>query len=89
MIRSATSRTSCSTRTPWAIRYLIADTRNWLPGKHVLISPQWIRTVNWGDREFRVALTRRQIEKSPEYDAEHLPAQGHRTAQHGQHENAR
>lgn len=73
----------------WAIRYLIADTRNWLPGKHVLISPQWIHAVNWGDREFRVALTRRQIEESPEYDAEHLPAQHHRKAQHGKHENAR
>jgi len=73
----------------WAIRYLIADTRNWLPGKHVLISPQWIQAVNWGDREFRVALTRQQIEESPEYDAERLPAQDHRKAQHGKRENAR
>ena len=24
----------------WAIRYLIIDTRNWWPGKKVLISPQ-------------------------------------------------
>jgi len=56
----------------WAIRYLIADTRHWLPGKHVLVSPQWIRAVNRGQREFRVALTRQQIEQSPEYDAEHL-----------------
>lgn len=58
----------------WAIRYLIADTRNWLPGKHVLISPQRIRGVDWTDREFRVNLTRRQIERSPEYEAGHLPA---------------
>jgi hypothetical protein len=56
----------------WAIRYLIADTRNWLPGKHVLISPQTVNDVDWGDREFRVSLTRRQIEQSPEYDADHL-----------------
>ena len=26
----------------WAIRYLIVDTRNWWPGKKVLVSPQWI-----------------------------------------------
>ena len=57
----------------WSIRYLMADTRNWLPGKHVLVSPQRVRDVSWGDREFRVALTRRQIELSPEYDAAHLP----------------
>src|SRR4051794_15389903 len=27
----------------WAVRYMIADTRNWLPGKKVLISPRWLR----------------------------------------------
>jgi hypothetical protein len=58
----------------WAIRYLIADTRNWLPGKHVLISPQRVDDVSWAEREFRVDLTRQQIERSPEFDAEHLPA---------------
>jgi uncharacterized protein YrrD len=58
----------------WEIRYLIADTRNWLPGKHVLISPRRVHDVSWSDREFRVSLTRRQIERSPEYDARHLPA---------------
>ena len=26
----------------WAIRYLEVDTRNWWPGKKVLVSPQWI-----------------------------------------------
>jgi hypothetical protein len=60
----------------WTIRYLITDTRHWFPGKHVLVSPQWIHAVNRGEREFRVALTRRQIEESPEYDAEHLQTRG-------------
>ena len=31
----------------WAIRYLIIDTRNWWPGKKVLVSPQWIERVSW------------------------------------------
>jgi hypothetical protein len=26
----------------WAIRYLVIDTRNWWPGKKVLVSPKWI-----------------------------------------------
>ena len=30
----------------WAIRYLIVDTRNWWPGKKVLISPKWIERVS-------------------------------------------
>jgi len=31
----------------WSIRYLIIDTRNWWPGKKVLVSPQWIERVSW------------------------------------------
>lgn len=58
----------------WAIRYLAADTRNWLPGKHVLISPQWIREVSWPERLVVVQLTREEIEGSPQYDPKHLPS---------------
>jgi hypothetical protein len=32
----------------WAIRYLVIDTRNWWPGKRILISPRWIERVGWG-----------------------------------------
>jgi len=60
----------------WAIRYLAADTRNWLPGKHVLISPQWIREVSWPERLVVVELKREEIEASPQYDPKHLPSRG-------------
>ena len=33
----------------WAIRYIVVDTRNWLPGRKVVISPGWIKTVSWDD----------------------------------------
>jgi len=52
----------------WAIRYMVVDTRNWWPGKAVLIAPQWIREVSWGDRRVFVDLTRQQVKDSPEYD---------------------
>jgi hypothetical protein len=52
----------------WAVRYLIADTGNWLPGKKVLISPQWLRDASWQGGAVDVALTRQQIEASPEWD---------------------
>ena len=32
----------------WTIRYLIINTLNWWPGKKVLVSPQWIERVSWG-----------------------------------------
>jgi hypothetical protein len=60
----------------WAVRYLAADTRNWLPGSHVLISPQWIREVSWPERLVVVELKREEIEASPQYDPKHLPSRG-------------
>jgi hypothetical protein len=33
----------------WAIRYIEVATRNWWPGKKVLVSPAWIERVSWGD----------------------------------------
>jgi uncharacterized protein YrrD len=51
----------------WAIRYLIVDTKDWLPGKKVLISPKWIERVSWSEKQVVVALTREAIGQAPEY----------------------
>jgi len=52
----------------WIIRYLVVDTRNWLPGRKVLAWPQLISSVSWGDRKVRVGLDRETIKTSPAYD---------------------
>lgn len=52
----------------WAIRYLQIDTRNWLPGKDVLLSPAWIQRISWSKRKIEVRLTRQAIESAPTYD---------------------
>jgi hypothetical protein len=52
----------------WSIRYLVIDTRNWLPGKHVLVPPLWSDTVDWDTKHVKVEMTREQIKDSPEYD---------------------
>lgn len=52
----------------WAIELLGIDTRNWLPGRKVVISPGWLRAVDWPNRQVEVELTREQIKSSPEYD---------------------
>jgi hypothetical protein len=52
----------------WAIRYVLVDTRNWWPGKTVLMSPGWIAEVSWAEREVRVDMSRHEIEQAPEYD---------------------
>jgi len=52
----------------WAIWYLVVDTRKWLPGRHVLLSPESIELVSWSDHEVLVSMTRQAIETSPNYD---------------------
>ncbi|MEI7728747.1 MAG: PRC-barrel domain-containing protein [Verrucomicrobiota bacterium] len=56
----------------WAIRYLIINTRNWWPGKKVLLSPQWIEHVSWSQSKVFVNLCRATIKQSPEFVAETL-----------------
>lgn len=51
----------------WAIRYLIIDTRNWWPGKKVLVSTQWIERVSWPESKVFVNLSREAVKKAPEY----------------------
>jgi hypothetical protein len=66
----------------WAIRYLIIDTRNWLPGKKVLTSPQWIERVSWREATVFVNLPRQTIKESPEYAEESLPTRDYETRLH-------
>jgi hypothetical protein len=51
----------------WAIQYIEVDTRNWWPGKKVLISPHWIERVSWADSKVSVDLSREAIKNGPEY----------------------
>ncbi|MFO7445748.1 MAG: PRC-barrel domain-containing protein [Ignavibacteriaceae bacterium] len=54
----------------WSIRYLIVDTHNWLPGgKKVILSPHWIKKMDWADSSVYIDLTKEQIKNSPEWDA--------------------
>lgn len=51
----------------WAIRYIEVATRNWWPGKKVLISPEWIERVSWPESNVYVGLTREAIKDAPTY----------------------
>ncbi len=52
----------------WDLRYLVVDTRNWLPGKKVLVSPAWVKQIIWEEKKVHIDLTTDQVQKSPEYD---------------------
>jgi hypothetical protein len=51
----------------WAIRYIEVATRNWLPGKKVLVSPAWIERVSWADSKVYTGLSQEAIKNGPEY----------------------
>ncbi|MFP4139524.1 MAG: PRC-barrel domain-containing protein [Phycisphaerae bacterium] len=52
----------------WALRYLVVDTRNWLPGRKVLVSPAWVKEIDWNEGELDVDLSAEAIRNSPEFD---------------------
>lgn len=52
----------------WAIRYLVADTGNWLAKRQVLLSPYSLGRLDQIEKILRVNLTRKQIETSPSID---------------------
>jgi hypothetical protein len=55
----------------WVVRYLVADTGSWLPGRQVLISPHGF-PKGFREKILRVNLTRKQIEDSPAIES-HKP----------------
>lgn len=54
----------------WQIRYAVVDTRNWLPGRLVLMAPRWIDRVEWSSRRVHVRATREAVKASPPYDSD-------------------
>jgi hypothetical protein len=56
----------------WTIRYLIIATRNWWPGKKVILSPWWASELDWSHRKICVDLKREAIKTSPSYNPEEI-----------------
>jgi uncharacterized protein YrrD len=52
----------------WAIRHLVVDTRDWWPGRHVLVSPEHVERVSWLERSVHLRISRDEVEHSPEYE---------------------
>lgn len=53
----------------WVLRFLVVDTGNWLPGRKVLISPEWIKDVNWATTSVYLNRSREAVKDSPEFDS--------------------
>ncbi len=53
----------------WSIHYLVVDTKNWWPGKRVLISPRSVRDIDWSNKLVNIDTDRDTVKNSPAYDA--------------------
>jgi hypothetical protein len=70
----------------WAIRYLVVATRNWWPGKKVLVAPQWIERVSWTESKVFVRLSREAVKESPEYTADALITRDYEAGLYGHYQ---
>jgi hypothetical protein len=53
----------------WSIHYFVVDTKNWWPGKKVLISPRSAREIDWANKLVNLDVDRQKVKDSPAYDA--------------------
>lgn len=63
----------------WAIRYLVIDTKTFMPGKKVLISPQWIQRISWEDKKVFTDLSKDAIKNAPRYDEKEILTRDYET----------
>jgi len=54
--------------TDWTIHFLTVDTKNWWPGKHVLISPRSAISILWSENLVNLDVDRQTVMDSPAYD---------------------
>ncbi|NEU14659.1 PRC-barrel domain containing protein [Methylobacterium sp. BTF04] len=50
----------------WKVRWMVVDTGRWLTGRKVLVHPSAVVSAEYGARELNVALTKAQVEESPD-----------------------
>ncbi len=67
----------------WAVRYLVADTGNWLTGRRVLISPYALVSVNTEAENIGINLSKKQIEESPSLESDKPVSQQFEMAYYG------
>jgi hypothetical protein len=54
----------------WNVRYLVVDVGNWLKRHDVVIPVTALEQPDWANKTFRAHLTKKQLEDSPDVDAE-------------------
>jgi len=67
----------------YTVRYIVVDTGGWLAERKVLLSPIALRKMDWERKRITAALTKAQVEKSPNIDTDKPVSRQHETAYYG------
>jgi len=67
----------------FTVRYVVVDTGGWLAERKVLLSPIAFRKMDWAAKRITAALTKAQVEKSPNIDTDKPVSRQHETAYYG------
>jgi hypothetical protein len=73
----------------WSIRYLVVDTRNWWPGKKVLISPRSIESISLSTRTVNLDVDRQKVKDGPAYDGSQAIDRAYEYQFHGYYDGHR
>ena len=67
----------------FTVRYVVVDTGGWLSERKVLLSPIAFRAMDWEHKRITAALTKVQVEKSPDIDTDKPVSRQHEVAYYG------
>lgn len=59
----------------WTVCFFLVDTRNWLPGRTVLIPVNRVTDIHWASGCITIEADRQTIRSSPVYDGKNLSAE--------------
>ncbi|WP_078553010.1 PRC-barrel domain-containing protein [Bacillus alkalicellulosilyticus] len=51
----------------WKVRYFLVEMKKWMPSKEVILSPNWIESIVWENKEIQMGITKEQVEQAPEF----------------------
>jgi sporulation protein YlmC with PRC-barrel domain len=72
----------------YTVRYLVVETGGWLSGRKVLLSPVALRAMAWEEKRIAVALTKAQVEGSPDIDTDRPVSRQHEAAYFAHYDDA-
>jgi len=53
----------------WSIRYMVVDTSNYWAGNEVLVSPDWVKHIDWDESKVTLDLLQQTVKNSPRFES--------------------